>query len=54
MAAEKKSTSIRIDPVLWEKLKEAAELDRRSVSRAVEEAVEAYIRKVQRSKKAAA
>ena len=54
MASEKKSTSIRIDPALWDQLKEAAEIDRRSVSRAVEEAIEAYIRKVQRSKKAAA
>ena len=54
MASGKKNTSIRIDQALWEQLKEAAELDRRSVSRAVEEAVEAYIKKVMRQKKAAA
>ncbi len=54
MARGKKSTSIRVDPELWERLREAAELDRRSISRAVEEAIEAYIRKVERQKGKAA
>ena len=50
MPGEKISTSIRVDAALWERLKEMAELDRRSTSRAVEEAIELYIKKVGRER----
>lgn len=48
--AEKKKTSILIDPALWERVKDAAKADRRSASQAVEEALETYCRKVERER----
>ena len=45
------STSLRLPPELWERVKRAAELDKRSVTRAVEAALEAYCLKVERAAK---
>ena len=46
-----KTTSLRLPPELWQRVKQAAELDRRSVTRAVEVALEDYCRKVERASK---
>jgi hypothetical protein len=50
MAEQKRMTGFRLPVPLIERLREAAELDRRSMTRALEEAIEMYCDRVDRER----